>query len=90
MRKILVIFFLSFNIFAFTQSYENFKKDFQKSLNSNFNENDLNKMLNTYSKLLVPPSKTETLKIGIDVETITSFPLSSFKRDRLYQNNIST
>ncbi|WP_298239457.1 HEAT repeat domain-containing protein [uncultured Algibacter sp.] len=85
---ILVTFLIS--IASFGQNIEDFKKDFIKSTEIEFNESDLNKMFKTYSNLLTPHSDITQLTASLTNERIVQYPLSEFKETDDYKNNIQT
>jgi HEAT repeat protein len=83
---ILVIFLIS--ITSFGQNIENFKKDFIKATDNEFNESELNKMFRTYSNLLTPHSNITQLTASLKNEQIVQYPLSRFKETNVYKDNI--
>ena len=89
MRKLLTLIFLTFSLCSFSQTIEDFKIDFEKSLDKDFSEDQLNQMFRTYSKLLTPHSDITQLTAGIKGESIQQYPLREFKNDKLYKKNIS-
>lgn len=88
MRKLLILIFLTFSFCSFSQTMEDFKIDFEKSLKKGFGEDQLNQMFRTYSNLLTPHSDITQLAAGIKGESIQKYPLNQFKNDRLYEKNI--
>ncbi len=88
MRKLLTLIFLTFSFCSFSQTIEDFKIDFEKSLDKGFGEEQLNQMFRTYSNLLTPHSDITQLTAGIKGESIQRYPLSSLKNDKLYKKNI--
>ena len=85
---ILGIFLYSF--LSYGQSFfDDFKVDFQKSIESNFSENDLNKIFRKYYTFITSHSDVSQLKANIKGESIKPYPLSDFKEDTLYINNIN-
>lgn len=78
-----------FNCFiTFGQSLDAFKNDFAKALNKRFSEKELNAMFTAHSTLLTPHSDITQLSAGIKGQYIERYPLSSFKNDKLYKDNI--
>jgi HEAT repeat protein len=89
MRKLLTIIFLIFSFCSFSQTIEDFKNDFEKSIDKDFSEEQLNQMFRTYSNLLTPHSDITQLTAGIKGESIQEYPLNQFKNDKLYKKNIN-
>jgi len=89
MRKLLTILLLIFNFCGFSQTVDDFRKDFEKSLSKEFGEEQLNQMFRTYSNLLTPHSDITQLTAGIKGESIQQYPLNEFKNDKLYKKNIN-
>ena len=89
MRKLLTLIFLTFSFYGFSQTIEDFKIDFEKSLDQGFGEEQLNQMFRTYSNLLTPHSDITQLTAGIKGESIQQYPLNSFKSEKLYKRNIN-
>tara|TARA_R110002049_G_C9120935_1_gene558363 strand:+ start:239 stop:1891 length:1653 start_codon:yes stop_codon:yes gene_type:complete len=85
---ILVTFLIS--IASFGQNIDDFKKDFKKATEIEFNESDLNEMFRTYSNLLTPHSDITQLTASFKNERIIQYPLSEFKETDDYKNNIRT
>ena len=85
---ILVTFLIS--ISSFGQNIDDFKKDFKKATEIEFNESDLNEMFRTYSNLLTPHSDITQLTASFKNERIIQYPLSEFKETDDYKNNIRT
>jgi HEAT repeat protein len=69
---------------------EDFNKDFIKALNKKFSESDLNKMFKDYSMLLTPHSDVTRFAQQLQGNAISIFPLTHFKSQKLYINNITT
>jgi len=89
MKKLLALIFLTFSFCGFSQTVEDFKIDFEKSLTKDFGEEQLNQMFRTYSNLLTPHSDVTQLTAGIKGESIQQYPLNSFKSEKLYKKNIN-
>lgn len=90
MRKLLTLIFLTYSFCSFSQTIEDFKIDFEKSLNQDFGSEQLNHLFRTYSNLLTPHSDITQLAAGIKGESIQQYPLSSFIDEKLYKKNINT
>lgn len=90
MKKGLIVLmtFMSF-IMTYGQSYDDFKKDFEKALNKNFSETEINKMFDTYSRLLTPESDVTELTANLEGTVISKYPLNKFKSESLYKDNIA-
>ena len=89
MKKVLInILLLFLSIVSFGQSFDDFKKDFEKALNKKFSEKELNEMFSTHSFYLTPHSDVTQLTASIKGERIGHFPLADFKKDKLYADNI--
>jgi HEAT repeat protein len=65
-----------------------FRKDFDKALNKNFSEEQLNNIFRLHSALLTPSSQVTQLRQDLLGSPIDTYPLSEFKSDRLYTENI--
>lgn len=78
-----------FSFCSFSQTIEDFKNDFEKSIDKDFSEEQLNQMFRTYSNLLTPHSDITQLTAGIKGESIQEYPLNQFKNDKLYKKNIN-
>ncbi|WP_427874782.1 HEAT repeat domain-containing protein [Flavobacterium sp. MMS24-S5] len=87
-KLIITIVLLTFFTKAQCQYVINFKADFKMSLNETFNEDQLNDLFSKYSNLLTPQSDITQLSSGLKGETLVNFPLSDFKNDDLYIDNI--
>jgi HEAT repeat protein len=88
--------FLSSLFFLMSSSYgqekklnENFINDFTKALDKKFSEEDLNKMFRDYSDLLTPHSDVTRFSESLKGNTISIFPISGFKNEKLYVDNIN-
>ncbi|PHS07064.1 MAG: hypothetical protein COA88_09570 [Kordia sp.] len=73
---------------TFGQNIDNFKEDFKKAIESDFNETDLNDMFRTYSNLLTPHSDITQLTASLKNERIIQYPLSEFRETDNYKSNI--
>jgi HEAT repeat protein len=82
----LILFICSLTIFG--QSIEDFKKDFEKALDKNFSEKDLNNMFRTHSTFLTPHSDVTQLSANLKGQQISLYPLADFKSEKLYKDNI--
>lgn len=87
-KLIITIILLTFFTKAQCQYAVNFKADFKLSLNETFNEDQLNDLFSKYSNLLTPQSDITQLSSSLKGETLSIFPLSDFKKDDLYIDNI--
>ncbi|MDP5202321.1 HEAT repeat domain-containing protein [Flavobacterium sp. DG2-3] len=87
-KLISTIILLTFFTKAQCQYVTNFKADFKLSLNKSFNEDQLNDLFTKYSNLLTPQSDITQLSSRLKGETLSNFPLSDFKNDDLYIENI--
>jgi HEAT repeat protein len=88
LRQFITLLFLICAFITFGQSLEDFKADFQKALNENFSEKELNKMFQTHSTFLTPHSDVTQLMTSIKGERIEPYPLAQFKNETLYTSNI--
>jgi HEAT repeat protein len=86
---------LSITIILFTfftkvqcQDITKFKEDFKVSLGKSFTEKNLNDLFSKFPHLLTPQSDITQLTSNLKGETLTNFPLSDFKNDDLYKDNI--
>ena len=70
------------------QDISKFKEDFTSALDSSFDEKRINNLFSKYSTLLTPQSKITQLMLGLKGENLTQYPLSDFKNENLYKNNI--
>lgn len=82
----LILFICSFTTFG--QSIEDFKKAFEKALNKNFSEKELNNMFRTHSTFLTPHSDVTQLSANLIGQHISLYPLAEFKNEKLYKDNI--
>lgn len=78
MKYLLLFIIFCSNVFCFAQSMDEFAKDFEKSLDKNFDEKRLNKMFRDYSNLLTPHSGVTNLMAELKGETILEYPLEDF------------
>jgi len=91
MKNLFIIVFIFLGFCAKAQkkgSEANFKIDFAKALHDKFSEGELNKMFNTYSGLLTPHSDVTQLSERLRGHIISEYPLSDFKKEKLYIDNI--
>ncbi|MDQ6471936.1 hypothetical protein RB619_14885 [Flavobacterium sp. LHD-80] len=88
-KRIITIFLLTFFTKVHCQDIANFKVDFKLSLDKTFNEENLNKLFLKYPHLLTPQSDITQLTSNLKGETLINFPLSNFKNDNLYIDNIN-
>ncbi|SFB30937.1 HEAT repeat [Flavobacterium swingsii] len=86
--KLITIILLTFFTKVQCQDITNFKVDFKLSLDKTFNEKNLNDLFSKYPHLLTPQSDITQLTSNLKGETLTNFPLSNFKNDNLYIDNI--
>ncbi len=92
MRYLYFAFILFLTISAYGQEdklYEKFKTDFTKALDKNFSEEDLNRMFREYPELLTPHSDVTQFSQKLQGNTISIYPLSDFKNQKLYIDNIN-
>lgn len=87
-KIIITIFLLTFYAKVQSQDLTNFKNDFKLSLDKAFNEKNLNDLFSKYPHLLTPQSDITQLTSNLKGETLYTFPLSDFKNDNLYKENI--
>ncbi len=87
-KIIITIFLLTFYTKAQSQDLTNFKIDFKLSLDKTFNEKNLNDLFSKYPQLLTPQSDITQLTSNLKGESLHTFPLSNFKNDNLYKENI--
>lgn len=84
----ITIILLTFFTKVQCQDLTKFKVDFKLALDKSFNEKKLNDLFSKYPNLLTPQSDITQLSSGLKGETLTNFPLSDFKNDNLYIDNI--
>ncbi|HWZ03566.1 MAG TPA: hypothetical protein VNX40_08115, partial [Mucilaginibacter sp.] len=92
MKYLYLITLLIFILPAYGQKserYEKFTTDFTKALDKNFSEQDLNKMFREYPELLTPHSDVTQLSQTLRGDPVSIYPLSDFKNQKLYINNIN-
>lgn len=87
-KIIITIFLLTFYAKVQSQDLTNFKNDFKLSLDKAFNEKNINDLFSKYPHLLTPQSDITQLTSNLKGETVYTFPLSDFKNDNLYKENI--
>ena len=87
-KIIITIFLLTFYAKVQSQDLTNFKNDFKLSLDKAFNEKNLNDLFSKYPHLLTPQSDITQLTSNLKGESLYTFPLSDFKNDNLYKENI--
>lgn len=87
-KIIITIFLLTFYSNVQSQNLTNFKNDFKLSLDKAFNEKKLNDLFSKYPHLLTPQSDITQLTSNLKGEALYTFPLSDFKNDNLYKENI--
>lgn len=78
----------SFTIALFGKSIEDFEKDFLDATKTDFTEEELNKMYNTYSNFLFP--QEDMTQSTENNKQVVIYPLSKFKETDSYKNNIET
>jgi HEAT repeat protein len=88
MKIIITIFLLTFCAKVQSQELTNFKNDFKLSLDKLFNEKNLNDLFSKYPHLLTPQSDITQLSSNLKGESLYNYPLSDFKNDNLYKENI--
>jgi HEAT repeat protein len=88
-RLILAVFIFISSTASFAQSLEGFKKDFQKALDKTFSETALNEMFRNHSTFLTPHSNVTQLYGNLKGQQIETYPLSDFKKEKLYTDNIN-
>lgn len=86
--KLIITIILAFFAKVHCQDLTNFKTDFKLSLDKALNEESLNDLFSKYPHLLTPQSGITQLTSSLKGETLTIFPLSDFKNDNLYIDNI--
>ena len=92
MRYLLLILILFLSLNTYSQQiklYDDFANDFTNALNKKFSEEDINKMFRKYDEILTPHSSTTQLSAKLQGHAISIFPLSDFKNQKLYINNIN-
>ena len=87
-KIIITIFLLTLYAKVQSQDLTNFKNDFKLSLDKAFNEKNLNDLFSKYPHLLTPQSDITQLTSNLKGESLYAFPLSDFKNDNLYKENI--
>jgi HEAT repeat protein len=87
-RNILTLILFICSLTTFGQSIEDFKKDFEKALDKNFSEKELNNMFRTHSTFLTPHSDVTQLSANLKGQQISLYPLADFKNEKLYKDNI--
>ena len=87
-KLIITIILLTFWSKGQCQDITNFKADFKLALDKTFNEKKLNNLFLKYPHLLTPQSDITQLSSNLKGENLTNFPLSDFKNDNLYIDNI--
>jgi len=84
----ITIILLTFFTKVQCQDLTKFKIDFKLALDKSLNEKKLNDLFSKYPNLLTPQSDITQLSSGLKGENLTNFPLSNFKNDNLYIDNI--
>lgn len=87
-KHIITIILLTFWAKGQCQDLTNFKADFKLALDKAFNEKKLNDLFLKYPHLLTPQSDITQLSSNLKGQNLTNFPLSDFKNDNLYIDNI--
>lgn len=87
-KIIITIFLLTFCAKVQSQDLTNFKNDFKLSLDKAFSEKNLNDLFSKYPHLLTPQSDITQLTSNLKGESLYNYPLSDFKNDNLYKENI--
>jgi HEAT repeat protein len=88
LKFIILILLTSILTNAYCQDLSNFKDDFTSALDKSFDEKKIDNLFSKYSTLLTPQSGTTQLMSGLKGENLTQFPLSDFKNENLYKDNI--
>ncbi|HTD40449.1 MAG TPA: HEAT repeat domain-containing protein [Mucilaginibacter sp.] len=91
MKYLLSILILLLSLNSYSQQeklYDSFVHDFTNALDKRFTEEDLNKMFRKYDEILPPHTGTTQLSAALKGHSISIYPLSGFKNQALYINNI--
>lgn len=90
MKKIItVIFLIAFTLFsAQEKTIKQFKKDFEKTINQDITENQLNVLFRDYPLILTPHSDTTQLFSGLQGKNPNDYSMLDFKEDQLYKQNV--
>ncbi|MFD2907108.1 HEAT repeat domain-containing protein [Flavobacterium ardleyense] len=87
-KLIITIIFLTFFTKVQSQDITKFKEDFKLSLDKKFNETNINDLFSRYPHLLTAQSDITQLTSNLKGENLRNYPLSDFKNDDLYIDNI--
>lgn len=87
-KFLITIILLNFISKVQSQDLTKFKEDFKLSLDRSFNEEKLNDLFSKYPRLLTPQNDVTRFKSVLKGETLSEYPLSDFKNDNLYKDNI--
>jgi hypothetical protein len=90
MRIIYLAFFILLkSLSSYAQDVQDFKVDFNKALDENFSEEELNGIFEKYAEIITPHSDITRLTAGLKGEAIDIYPLNKFKKEKLYTDNIN-
>jgi hypothetical protein len=67
---------------------DNFRNDFSNALDKSFTAKALDKMLSEYAVLLIPHGDITQFSSNLQGHFIFQYPLSEFKQEKLYVDNI--
>lgn len=90
MKKLIAITFLIAFTFLSAQkkTIKEFRKDFEKAVNTDLTEEQLNTLFRDYPLILTPHSDTTQLFSMLEGSNRDDYSMSGFKADKLYQQNI--
>lgn len=90
MRKTLTILLFTISLILHSQekTISDFKKNFEKTANSNLTEEQLNKLFTDYPLILTPHSDTTQFFQSLKGNDINEYSMLNFKDDNLYKSNI--
>lgn len=90
MKKLIAITFLLTFTFLSAQkkTIKEFRKDFEKAVNADLTEDQLNNLFRDYPLILTPHSDTTQLFSMLEGNNRDDHSMSGFKADKLYRQNI--
>lgn len=90
MKKIIILIFsiITTSVFAQVKTIADFKKDFEKIVNLELTEEQLNRLFQEYPLILTPHSENTQLFESLKGTDFGEYSMLSFKNENIYKSNI--